>query len=220
MTYISEDPTVLAAGLLLLAAAFGVALKVTQQGKYLIGALIAAGLAVVLVAVEWVWVTDTERIEDVVYDLRQAVLDSDVDRVMTHLTPNVQYLRGDTALDGEATRSLIQERLSHTTFDFIAIRNLRTNAGHQSRRGSAEFGALARTNLGSGTSVWSLGFQETEPGVWKVNRISPVQIPYGAQIMPSGTPSSNRIGRGGSGLRHYSPQVDRSLTPSNPPKPN
>lgn len=82
MSYLSEDPTVLAGGLLMLAAAFGVALKVTQQGKYLIGASIAAALAAVVVAVEWMWVTDTERIEDVVYDLRQAVLDSDVDRVM------------------------------------------------------------------------------------------------------------------------------------------
>ena len=185
MSYLSEDPTVLAGGLLLLAAAFGVALKVTQQGKYLIGALIAAGLAAVVVAVEWIWVTDTERIEEVVYDLRQAVLDSDVDRVMSHLTPNVQYLRGNTALDGEATRGLIEDRLSHVVFDFIGIRNLQTSAGQQSRRGSAEFGVLARTNLGTANSIWSLGFQETQPGVWKVNRISPVQIPRGALTMPS-----------------------------------
>ena len=41
MTYLSEDPTVLVGGLLLLAAAFVVALQVTQQGKYLIRALVA-----------------------------------------------------------------------------------------------------------------------------------------------------------------------------------
>jgi hypothetical protein len=214
MTYLSEDPTVLAGSLLLLAAAFGVALKVTQQGKYLICALIATGLATAVVAVEWMWVTDTERIEDVVYDLRQAVLDSDTDRVMAHLTPNVQFLKGDLARDGEAARSLIQDRLSHITFDFIGIRNLQTNAGQQSRRGSAEFGVLARTNLGTGNSIWSLGFQETQPGVWKVNRISPVQIPYGALTMPSGSSHSNRIGRGG-GRRAYPPRVDTADTPSN-----
>jgi hypothetical protein len=200
MTYLSDDPTVLAGALLLLAAAFGVALKVTQQGKYLIAAMIAAGLAVAVVVVEWVWVTDAERIEDVVYALRQAVLDSDADRVLEHLAPNVQYLRGNVALDSEATRGLIQDQLGHITFEFIAIRNLRINVGRRSRRGTAEFGVVARTNLGAGNSVWSLGFQETGPRVWKVNRISPVQIPFGSQLVPSGVPSSSRIGRGG-GMR-------------------
>ena len=73
MTYLSEDPTYLAGGLLLLAGAFLVALKVTQQGKYLIRAGIALGLGLVVVVVEWLWVTDNERIEQVVYDLRRAV---------------------------------------------------------------------------------------------------------------------------------------------------
>ena len=210
---------------MLLAAAFGVALKVTQQGKYLILALIAAGLAAVVVAVEWMWVTDTERIEDVVYDLRQAVLDSDIDRVLSHMTPNVQFLRGNTAYDGEATRSLIQERLNHVTFEFIAIRNLQTNAGQQSRRGSAEFAALARTNLGTGNSIWSLGFQETQPGVWKVNRISPVQVPYGAMLSSPRAPASNRdmFDLNPEGLRTprrraYVPRVNGSDNPSNSPK--
>ena len=43
MTYLLEDPTYLAGGLLLLAGAFLVALKVTQQGKYLVRAGIAWG---------------------------------------------------------------------------------------------------------------------------------------------------------------------------------
>jgi hypothetical protein len=216
MTYLSDDPTVLAGALLLLAAAFGVALKVTQQGKYLVAALIAAGLAVAVVAVEWVWVTDAERIEDVIYDLRQAVLDSDSDRVAGHLARNVQYLKGDIALDAEATRGLIQSQLSHVTFDFIAIRNLRINVGRQSRRGTAEFGVLARTNLGTGNSVWSLGFQETEPGAWKVNRISPVQIPFNSRLVPSGTPAPGRFGRGGA-MRPFAPRGRHSESPNERP---
>jgi hypothetical protein len=215
MTYLSDDPTVLAGGLLLLAAAFGIALKVSQQGKYLIGALIAAGLALLVVAVEWMWVTDTERIEDVVYDLREAVLDSDIDRVMVHLTPNVQFLKGDMALDGAATRGLIRDRLSEVRFEFIGIRNLQVNAGQQSRRGSAEFGVLAKTNLGTGNSIWSLGFQETQPGVWKVNRISPVQVPYGSLTMPSRVSPSHRIGPAGAG-RPETTRAHRTLSPSNP----
>ena len=48
--------------------------------------------------------TDNERIEQVVYDLRQAVLNSDAEGVLIHMAPNVQYLQGDTALSEDATR--------------------------------------------------------------------------------------------------------------------
>ncbi len=84
--------------MLLLAGAFVVALNVTQQGKYLIRAGIAFGLALMVVAIEWFWVTDNERIEQVVYDLRRAVQSSDVEGVLAHMAPNVQYLQGETAL--------------------------------------------------------------------------------------------------------------------------
>ena len=94
MTNLSEDPTYLAGGLLLVAGAFVVALNVTQQGKYLIRAGIALALALMVVAIEWFWVTDNERIEQVVYDLRRAVQNSDVEGVLAHMAPNVQYLAG------------------------------------------------------------------------------------------------------------------------------
>ena len=77
MTFLSEDPTYLAGFLVLAAGAFLMALKVTQQGKYLVWALTALGLAVAVVVIERMWVTDNERIESVVYDLRRAVLAAD-----------------------------------------------------------------------------------------------------------------------------------------------
>ena len=200
MTYLSEDPTFLAVALLLLAGAFLVALKVTQQGKYLVRAGIALGLGLVVLVVDWLWVTDNERIEQVVYDLRQAVANSDADRVISHLAPNVQYLQGDTALSEEATRALIRVNLSRFHFDFVRISDLQTSAMQQSRRGTAEFRVFTRGNLSSspgavhsGTNItaWSLGFQETEPGVWKVNRISPISIPRGILAYPRGLPDSD-----------------------------
>ena len=45
MTYLSEDPTYLVGGLLLFAGASAIALKVTQQGKYLLYAGIAVARA-------------------------------------------------------------------------------------------------------------------------------------------------------------------------------
>ena len=212
MTNFLEDPTFPVGSLLLLAGTFGVAFNITRLGKYLVRAGIALGLVLVVVAVEWFWVTDNERIEQVVYDLRRAVLSSDVEEVLIHMAPNVQYLQGDTALSEDATRALIKANLSHAQFEFVRISDLQTSAGQQSRRGKAEFRVFTRGHLNSssdiarvGTAVttWSLGFQETEPGVWKVNRISPISIPQGILALPSGLPSTDdsHLGfSGGSGI--------------------
>jgi hypothetical protein len=203
MTYLSEDPTYLAGILLLLAGAFLVAVNVTQRGKYLVYAGVAFGLALSVVAIEWLWVTDNERIEKVVYDLRQAVQNSDADGVLTHMAPSVQYLQGDTALSEVATRALIRANLSQAHFDFVRISDLQTSAGQHSRRGKAEFrvftrghfnrpgGALTGMTDGMQVTTWSLGFQETEPGIWMVNRISPVSIPQGILALPVGLPPTD-----------------------------
>jgi hypothetical protein len=194
MTSLSEDPTYLAGGLILLAGAFLVALNLTQEAKYLIRAGATFGLALVVIGVEWLWVTDNERIEHVVYDLRRAVQDSDANRVLSHMAPNVQYLQGDTALSEDMTRALIQENLRRARFDFVRISDLQISAGQQSRRGKAEFRVFTRGRFestgmstdGTALTAWSLGFQETTPGVWKVNRISPITIPRGVLAVPSG----------------------------------
>ncbi len=200
MTYLSEDPTYLAGGLLLLGAAFVIALKATQQGKYLIGAATTLALAVLVVIVEWVWVTENERIEKVVYEVRAAVLKSDADGVLAHLAPNVMYQQGDTALMSDATRELIRKNVSDVRLEFARITELRTSVGQQTRRGIAEFRVFTRGGLKSWSQVsdgmttmtaWSLGFQETEPGVWKIYRISPVSIPTGVLALPGGVMPSD-----------------------------
>jgi hypothetical protein len=239
MTYLSEDPTILAGGLLLLAASFGLALKATQQGKYLIRASIALGLAASVVVIEWMWVTDNERIEQVVFDLRQAALNSDVDGMFSHMAPDVRFQKGDTSLDPEGTRALVAANLSNTRFEFIRIGNLETSVGEQSRRGSAAFRVFAKGRLdtaataidiGTFNSVWSLGFRETQPHVWKVNRITPVQFPTGSLAIPAGGRASNSpltgptydggvmprsLGRG-SGKRAVVPQAPTSESPIRP----
>jgi ketosteroid isomerase-like protein len=237
MAYLSEDPTFLAGGLLLLAGVFAVALRVTQQGKYLIRAMVAVGLAAAVVVIEWLWVTDNERIEQVVYDLRRAVLDSDAETALAHMTPDVEFSRRDMAMFGEATRELVRRNLSQTRFEFLRISNMETSAGRQSRRGKAEFRVFAKgslhtpqttMNIGTANSVWSLGFRETEPGVWKVSRITPVQIPNDALTIPgrgaapdrsrlgynAGTDLSRPLDRGGLGRRRVDPRVRDPANPS------
>jgi ketosteroid isomerase-like protein len=200
MTYLSEDPTYLAGALLLLAGAFVIALNVTKQGKYLVSAGIAFGLALTVVVIEWMWVTDNERIEMVVYDLRKAVLNSDAEAVIAHLAPDALFQQRDTTLSTDATEALIRNNVSNIRLEFARITELQTSVGQQSRRGKAEFRVFSRGRLnsspgmidgGTAMTTWSLGFQETGPGVWKVNRISPVSIPRGVLALPSELPSTD-----------------------------
>jgi len=201
MELLSEDPTYLAGGLGLLALAMLIALRVTQQGRYLVRALVVLGLAAVVLVIEHFWVTDAERIERVVYDLRDAVQASDVDRVLSYLTPDVEYARGGSTVSGEATRKDIRLTLSGAKFDFVRISRLRTQAFRQSRRGLAEFRILAsgsvhtpivQLNFGTTNSDWSLGFAETSPQVWKVDRITPTQL---SEEMPGPSGSGSRQSR-------------------------
>jgi hypothetical protein len=195
MTHLSEDPTYLAGGFLLLAAGFLVALKVSQQGKYLIRAGVAVGLAVAVVVIEWLWVTDVERIQQVVYDLRQAVLECDAETALAHMSPTIQYSDGNRSLSADATRTLIRLNLSRTHFEFIRISELRTTVGRQSRRGTAEFRAFTRgafsdspgmSQAGTAVTAWSLGFEEAAPGSWKVNRITLLSSTPERSTLPAG----------------------------------
>ena len=193
MTYLSEDPTYLAGALLLLAGAFVIALNVTKQGKYLVNAGIAFGLALTVVVIEWMWVTDNERIEMVVYDLRKAVLNSDAEAVIAHLAPDALFQQRDTTLSTDATQALIRNNVGNIRLEFARITELQTSVGQQSRRGKAEFRVFTRGSLRSSSeaiggvtriTAWSLGFQETEPRVWKITRITPLSIPNGILALP------------------------------------
>src|SRR2546423_8654807 len=119
MAYLSDDPTYLAGGLALAAVALLMALKVTQQGRYLIRALVVLGLAAAVLVIEHFWVTDAERIERVVYDLRDAVQGSDAERVMTYLTPDVEFVQGGSTFSGDATKNYIRSTLPNAKFDFV-----------------------------------------------------------------------------------------------------
>ena len=203
MEYLSEDPTYLAGGLGLLGLAFLIALRVTQQGTFLAWMLAAWGLALAVIVIERVWVTDNERIEQVVYDLRRAVAASDANGVLAHLTPDVQYaaaararensrfvLRNVNLITGAATRAFIEQQLQECQFDFVRVSQLQTHAGRQSRRGTAEFRVVTagrfRGMPASGPTDWSLGFVETSPGVWKVDRITPTALPNDIALEATG----------------------------------
>ena len=191
MEFLSEDPTFLLSVLVMAAVASLIALRVTQQGRFLIGAGVCLALALVVFVGERAWVTQGERIAMVVEDLRRAIEASDVEGVTRHLTPDVEFVQEDRTVGSAATRALIRSNLENAGFNFVRVTGLRTAAFPRSRRGTAEFRVMAegrsKAALGTGLigtagSEWSLGFQETSPDVWKVNRITPISIPRGLAL--------------------------------------
>ena len=116
---------------------------------------------------------------------------------------------------GEATRRLIHDNLANAAFEFVHIQDLQTSAGRQTRRGKAEFRVYAKGTLrtpmanytvGTANSTWSLGFQETEPGVWKVNRITPVSMAEGMVFVPQ-SPGSSKKGGGQGHVNRRGPEM-------------
>src|SRR4051812_23202528 len=129
MYYLADDPSYLLAGLGLAAVTLLVALRVTQQGKFLLWAGIVGAVALGIFGVERYWVTDAERIEAVVYDLGAALEASDVDRIKSHLDDRVTFgMRGETT-DGTLLLRLVLPLLRQTHFDFVRVSRLVAGAG-------------------------------------------------------------------------------------------
>jgi hypothetical protein len=121
------------------------------------------------------------------------------------------------SLSGEQTRELIRTNLANAAFDFIHVQDLQTSAGRHTRRGKAEFRiyakgtlrlSLATYNVGTANSTWSLGFQETERGVWKVNRITPVSMTQGMALIPRTSSFSKTKGRSQGNMDQRVPDLD------------
>jgi hypothetical protein len=225
LTFFAEDSIYLAGFFILVAATCLIQLKVTQDGRYLLWALGALGMAALTYTVERLWVTDTERIKQVVYDLRKAVAYNSVQGVLDNLTTDVEFVQGATGLPSDLTRELIRVNLANATFDLISVQDMQISVGRQTRRGKAEFRLYAKGTLktsrgtceiGASSSTWSLGFQETGPGHWKVNRITPISVPGGMTIpaqLSSSMPNGN-VRRG------HQPRVPTSPAPRNVPTSN
>ncbi len=95
MYYLIEDPSYLLIGLGVAALGCLLALRVTQQGKFLIWAGVLAAVAGLVFVADQYWVTDAERVEGVVYDLARAVEASDSDRIKSHMDERVSIgMRG------------------------------------------------------------------------------------------------------------------------------
>jgi len=196
MEFLSDDPTYPAIVLGVMAAVFLVLLKITQQGKHLILAGVSIALLGLLLLIEWLWVTETERIEDVIYGLAAAVQASDADKAADFLAPECELEqtpdRGNLVVRivtsrflGPITRDRLRQELDNYTFEYLRVARLQANASMISGRGTAECVIHVSAQRLEPTAFymtppngmgWSFGLRETEPHVWKVTRITPGRL--------------------------------------------
>jgi ketosteroid isomerase-like protein len=186
MYYLTDDPSYVLIALGLAAACCLFALKITQQGKFLIWAGALVALAALVFGFERYWVTDAEQVEGVVYEIARAVQASDVDRIKSHLDDEVTIGKNDRVMDGSIPIKLALALLRQTHFEFVSVGQLTTEVRAQSRRGTAIFKVTASGTFNEGGSEvpmgslgtqWELTFREASPGVWKVTRIQAISVP-------------------------------------------
>jgi hypothetical protein len=211
VTWLSENPWPLAGSLALVAVGFLIALRVRQQGKYLIAALACLGLAVAFVVIERAWVTDAERVEEVVLRLADAVERSNADEALALLTPDVTLTQSGITMGGRTpdalARSLpksdpgaanpariaLRAAIENAKFDFLSISRLQAHAGRLTRMGQANFRAFGSGSIEAGSvrfnfatdaggSDWSVGLREDRDGQWRIASITAMRVPRGWRL--------------------------------------
>ncbi len=183
--YVAENPWYLVAILVLIAAGFLLTLRVTQDGRYLVRALVALGVAGVLIAVDALWVTEAERVESVIRELAAAVARSDGEATLALMDAHVTFSIRSNTYGEELDLASFAELLGQVQFDFVRVSRLTATAGAQTHRGQAEFKVTASGSIRQGTALrnfmgnseWSIGLRRLGSGAWKINRITAVELP-------------------------------------------
>jgi hypothetical protein len=93
MTWIVEDPWPALVGGIVVEAILGVVLVMTGRGRLLwaMAGVLAATAGLVLL--EWLVVTDVERVEDAIHGVAGAIQRNDVDEVLEYVSPSAVRLR-------------------------------------------------------------------------------------------------------------------------------
>jgi hypothetical protein len=211
VTWLSENPWPLAGTLALAAVGLLIALRIRQEAKYLIAALACLALAVGVVVIERVWVTDAERVEEVVLRLADAVERSDADEALALLTPDVTFTQAGITMGGRTpdvlaralpsnepgaanpARITLRAAIDNAKFDFLSISRLNAHAGRLTRMGQATFRAFGSGSIESsgvrfnfatdaGGSDWSVGLREDRDGNWRISSITAMRVPRGWRL--------------------------------------
>jgi hypothetical protein len=174
--YVGEDVWPLIGLLAVIALGLGIAMVGTGRGRFLIGIIALACLAVSLLVIERLWVTDKERVDGIINEMAQSALREDSAAIVRHLSPQCRY--------GNLDRSGI-ERLAAATFaqvalDKVSVSSRKTEVFPMRGEARVDFLAVVRgrqnnVEFSPYPTRWIFTFVQNQQGAWEVEEIQ--QIP-------------------------------------------
>jgi ketosteroid isomerase-like protein len=211
--YLVDDPWPLFAVCGFAAAGFLIAMRATQDGRHLMRAGIAIGVGVLILIVDALWTTDSEKIAAIVYALGDAVRRSDAEAASALIGERVTLGVREMSVSEDLDVNWIRAVLNDVKFDYLHISRLNIAPGERTHMGKAEFrvacaGTYLETNNFVASTEWSLGFRRNVDGTWKITRITATKLPtYGLPLgrMRPFSPSSFPEGRTRSGRPGLAP---------------
>jgi hypothetical protein len=198
-TTLAENPWPIVYVLAGIAAFFLAMLTLTQNGKHLIRAMSLLLIATLMILTDYFWTTDREKLASIVVKAAEAVKRNDVSAIRSILATDAVYqqsgLPTGVKFSDPLGNTLLREALDQIKFDMLSVRSIEVSAGKRTGRGSANFKVLcsgtwqspiggSAINFPPTTSSWSFGFRREKSGEWKVDRITPTELPAPAKGQP------------------------------------
>ncbi len=140
---------------------------------HLIVALVLTCVVAGAVIVDWLVVTDRERIEGVIEDMASAVERSDTAALFEHVSPGYR----EQGMSPASLRILLEMFFRMYGPVRVNVRETRVTREGNLATVRVTVGAVseARADV-SGRSVWEVSMRKETDGVWRVTRIVPVRI--------------------------------------------
>ena len=135
-------------------------------------------VAVVLVAVfgallvDWLIVTDSERVESAIGAMAEAARRADVEAVFTHVSE--EY--ADTEMPLSALRALAEEFFRRYDGVVVRLRDVRVRVMGGLATAVVAVGTRNERADLYGSSLWQVEFVKEEDGAWRVTRIIPLRF--------------------------------------------
>jgi hypothetical protein len=157
------------------ALGLAIAMVATGRGRYLIGIAALGCLALVLVIVEWSWVTDRERVDGIIDDMARAALHEDSATLVGYLAADCRY----GSMDRNAIAAFADSIFRQFAIDRVSVSSRKTDVFPVRREARAEFLAVVRgrqnnVDFSPYPTRWILTFVQRDGG-WQVVEIQ--QIP-------------------------------------------
>ena len=188
ITYFTENPWPLVFILALLELALIITIKARGQGVWLKLAFAVPVVALVVVVIELLIVTDREAVKSEIKSLADAVQQEDVDRILSHISRD--YDDGGVSYEtfkASVTALLGMLDLDSVTLFFEEIEAMR-DGRMMARFKALTMGKVSNVPYGSHPSRWQIYLRKTD-GRWLVCQIIPLEAkgteawPYVRRLM-------------------------------------